>query len=66
MCENMVVCDGHYTESSNSSASDEEKGRRALTTRVSYLVKGRRALDTCISHSNQREPRYIGMRLPFT
>jgi hypothetical protein len=32
-----VQFDGHYTESSNSLVSDEEKGRRAHVTRVSYL-----------------------------
>jgi hypothetical protein len=55
MRENMAVSDGHYTESRSCSVSDEEKGRRALTTRVSYLGKGRCALDTCVSHSKQRE-----------
>jgi hypothetical protein len=31
------VSDGHYTESGNTSVSDEEKGRRAHETHVSYL-----------------------------
>jgi hypothetical protein len=31
------VSDGHYTESGNSSVSDEEKGRHTRATRVSYL-----------------------------
>jgi hypothetical protein len=52
MCENMVVFDvcavskvlcsvpdGHYTESGNSSVCDEDKGRHAHQTRVSYLNK---------------------------
>jgi hypothetical protein len=52
MCENMaiskvcvvseVLCsvpDGHWTESGNSSVFDEDKGRRAHQTRVSYLNK---------------------------
>jgi hypothetical protein len=33
------VSDGHYTESSNCLVSSEEKGRRTLITRVSYLRK---------------------------
>jgi hypothetical protein len=33
----ISVSDGHYTESGNSSVSDEEKGRRAHETHVSYL-----------------------------
>jgi hypothetical protein len=50
MCENMVVSEvcaisevlclvsnGHNTESSNCLVFDEEKKRRVLTTRVSYL-----------------------------
>jgi hypothetical protein len=35
------VSDGHYTEFDNCSISDEEKGRRALDTRVSHLIKWR-------------------------
>jgi hypothetical protein len=31
------VSDGHYTESGNSSVSDEEKGRRAHKMHVSFL-----------------------------
>jgi hypothetical protein len=65
MCENMAIFDGHYTEFSNCSVSDEEKGRSALTTHVSYLEKGRHMLDMCASHSKQRETCYIGARLPF-
>jgi hypothetical protein len=34
-----VQFDGHYTESSNSSVSDEEKGRRAHEMCVSYLIR---------------------------
>jgi hypothetical protein len=42
LCENMLKCvvfisDGHYTESGNSSVSDEGKGRCTHETRVSYL-----------------------------
>jgi hypothetical protein len=50
MCENMIVSevcvvsevlcsvsDGHYTGHDNFLVSDEEKGRRAHTTCVSYL-----------------------------
>jgi hypothetical protein len=66
MCENMVVSDGHYTESGNCSVSDKEKERHALTIHVSYLQKWRRAPDMHVSHSKQRETRYIGVRLPFT
>jgi hypothetical protein len=66
MSENMIVSDRYYTESSICSVSDEEKGRRALTTCVSYMGKGRCMLDTSVSHSNQRETCYIGVRLPFT
>jgi hypothetical protein len=66
MCDNMVVSDGHYTESSNCLVCNEAKGRRALTTLISYLEKGKRALDTHISHRKQREMCYIGARLPFT
>jgi hypothetical protein len=33
------VFNGHYIESNNCSDSDEEKGRRALTTCVSHLKK---------------------------
>jgi hypothetical protein len=36
-----LVSGGHYTESGNSSVSDEEKGRHAHTTHVLYLRKGR-------------------------
>jgi hypothetical protein len=50
MCENMAISDEHYTESGNCSIADEEKGRRALTTCVSYLGKGRCANKTCVSH----------------
>jgi hypothetical protein len=32
-----LVSSGHYTESGNSSVSDEEKGRHAHTTCISYL-----------------------------
>jgi hypothetical protein len=65
MCENMVVSevcavyellcsisDRHYTESSNCSVADEEKGRRALNTRV--------------SHRRKRETRVSYARVPFT
>jgi hypothetical protein len=65
MCENMVVSevcavfevlclvsDGHYIASGNCSIFYEEKGRRALATRVSYR--------------RQREMRYIRAHLPFT
>jgi hypothetical protein len=37
------VSDGHYTESGNSSVSDEEKGRRTDEMLVSY----RRRRETC-------------------
>jgi hypothetical protein len=57
---------GHYIESGNCTISDEEKGRRAIATCLSYLGKGRHMLDTRISHRKQREARYIGARLPFT
>jgi hypothetical protein len=40
---------GHYTESSNCSFSDEEKGRYALAT--------------CVSHRRQREKRTSYARL---
>jgi hypothetical protein len=49
----IVLCsvsDGHYTEFGNCSISDEEKERRTLGTRVSYLSKGRRTNETRISH----------------
>jgi hypothetical protein len=36
-----LVSDGHYTESSNCSISNEEKGRHALGTRISHLIKWR-------------------------
>jgi hypothetical protein len=44
------VSDGHYTESSNCSVFDEEKGRCALATRISYMRKGRCALTRHVSH----------------
>jgi hypothetical protein len=47
-----LASDGHYTESGNCLVSDEEKGRRACSTGVSYL--------------RQRETRDMGARLPFT
>jgi hypothetical protein len=37
------ISDGHYTESSNCSIFDEQKGRRTLATHVSYL----RRRETC-------------------
>jgi hypothetical protein len=62
MCENMIVSkvcaiskvwcsvpNGHCTESSNSSIFDENKGRHAHQTRVSYL--------------NKRETHFMGARL---
>jgi hypothetical protein len=36
------VSNGHYTEFDNCSISNEEKGTRALNTRVSHLIKRRR------------------------
>jgi hypothetical protein len=44
-----LVSDGHYSESSNCSISDEEKGRRAVSTCVTHLIKWRHALWRCIS-----------------
>jgi hypothetical protein len=38
------VSDGHYTKSGDCLISDEEKGRRALGTHVSHLIKRRHAL----------------------
>jgi hypothetical protein len=41
MCENMVVSDGHYTESGNYSVSDEEKREtRSNYTRLIFWEKG--------------------------
>jgi hypothetical protein len=74
------VSDGHYTELGNFSISDEEKGRRALGTRVSHLIrrrhvcfacvlhmeKGRCALTRRVSHMGKREMHDNNARLPFT
>jgi hypothetical protein len=49
----ISVSDGHYTESGNSSVSDEEKGRRAHETRVSYLR--RRETHPCNAHLVSQE-----------
>jgi hypothetical protein len=68
----VSVSDGHYTESCNSSVSNEEKGRRAHETHVSYL----RRRETCpcsgrlISKEKgdtpmQRVSRISGMRISF-
>jgi hypothetical protein len=56
----------HYIEYDSCSVSDEEKGRRALTTHVSYRRKGRHALAMRVLHMRQRETVYIRERLPFT
>jgi hypothetical protein len=44
------VSNGHYIEFGNYSISDEEKGRCALGTRVSHLIKWRRVRFARISH----------------
>jgi hypothetical protein len=75
MCENMVVfevcavfevlCsvpDVHYTESGNSSISDEDKGRHASP----ISIKRRHALWGRISYLNKREMLIMGAHLPYT
>jgi hypothetical protein len=42
------ISDGHYTESGNSSVFDEEKGRHAHETHISYL----RRRETCTSNAH--------------
>jgi hypothetical protein len=42
------VSDGHYTESSNCSVSNEEKGRCANAIRVSYLRRRETHCNTCL------------------
>jgi hypothetical protein len=49
----VLVYDGHYTESGNSSVSNEEKGRRAHKTCVSYLR--RREIRPCHGHLVSKE-----------
>jgi hypothetical protein len=41
------VSNWHYTESDNSSISDEAKGRRAQATRVSYMRRETRPRNAC-------------------
>jgi hypothetical protein len=44
------VSNGHYIEFGNYSISDEEKGRRALGTRISHMEKERHALTRHVLH----------------
>jgi hypothetical protein len=44
------VSDGHYNEFGSCSISNEEKGRHALSMRVSHLIKWRRIRFACVSH----------------
>jgi hypothetical protein len=48
-----VLCsifDGHYTESDNCLVSDEEQGRCAHATRVSYLTRRDMPRETRVSY----------------
>jgi hypothetical protein len=50
------VSDRHYTESGNSTVSDEEKGRHANTTRALYLTrKETRPRNACLVSEKKRD-----------
>jgi hypothetical protein len=53
----------HYTESGNSSISDEEKGRRVHAMRVLYMRKGRHTHGTRVSllHDMHKKERLQNM-----
>jgi hypothetical protein len=57
-----LVASEHYTESGNSSVSDEEKGSRALTTCVSYLKQREmRSKYVCLTSEAKGLTLYEGM-----
>jgi hypothetical protein len=60
------VHDGHYIESDNSSVSDEDNGRCAHQTRISYLNKRETHFMRRICYLNKREMLIMEARILFT